>query len=63
MDIDTLNLIAKENRREQEEINARKNQILRMVTGKQEAWNELYPKLALDGLTPDQLEEINNTVY
>ena len=63
MDIDTLNLIAKENRREQEEINARKNQILRMTRGKQEAWNELFPKLALKGLAPDQLEEINNTVY
>jgi len=64
-DIDTLNLINREDRHERQEVNERKNKILRMVNPqrRQKEWDKLYPKLELDGLTPDQLEEINNTVY
>ena len=67
MDIDTLNIISKEARREQLEMNQKANQILKMsnVQRKQQAWNNLYPKtdLAVYGLTQEELEECNNTVY
>ena len=67
MDIDTLNIISKEARREQLEMNQKANQILKMnnVQRKQQAWNNLYPKtdLAVYGLTKEELEECNNTVY
>ena len=66
-DIDTLNLIAKENHHEQAEINKKANRILKITNldRRQNEWNKLFPKtdLAIYGLTPAELEEINNTVY
>jgi len=66
-DTDTLNLIAKENRHEQAEINHRANRILKITNldRRQNEWNKLFPKtdLAIYGLTKEELEACTNTVY
>lgn len=56
-DIDTVNLMYKERQQEQKEINEEKNAILKMSNPKkkQARWNTLFPKLAIDGLSAEEL--------
>jgi len=58
-DIDTINEINAEEKAYKKWERERKNSILSMTNAqrKQEEWNELYPKLALEGLTEEELNQ------
>jgi hypothetical protein len=60
-DEDSANTAYYENKKEQSEIKERHNHILGMTNSirKQKAYNQLYPKLAIEGLTEEDL----NTVW
>lgn len=59
MDIDTLNMMAAEERHYKKWEVEERNRILRMASTKrkQEAWNKLYPKLAVEGLSEEELSK------
>ena len=58
-DLDTFNQIHAEEKQYQEWERREKNRILAIpnVQRKQEQWDNLYPKLELDGLTEEQLNQ------
>lgn len=58
-DRDTYNQIAAEEKGYELWVKSEKNRILRMFNTdkKQKEWNELYPKLALEGLTEEELNQ------
>lgn len=74
LDTDTCNLIAKENQAEDWQIFLTEQKGIREIAGKKISplkkleqrrtlGSRLYPKLALEGLTREQLEEVDNMVY
>jgi len=67
MDIDTINIINKEDRAYCKWLRKEENRVLNInnYDRKKAAWNALHPKtnLAIYSLTPEQLSEIESNVY
>ena len=67
MDIDTLNIMKKEDCAYLKWLRKEENRVLNInnYNRKKAIWDELHPKtdLAIYGLTPEQLAEIESSVY